>query len=218
MSPKLFNKRARRKRQPTNQQPIRYSEVRTPSPPRDNSEQKGNIHEQTGVPPINFRNYWKKRYELISAYEKEMAEFEEFCRKKRSEIYWKFKYQNFILTAQRDFNTEVNKWKESLSSNPIKISVETQTPENSAITTEPTINSAETVYATIEQSNILQNNCSMVIENVFSLQTTVKTEDIKLANRIRKRRWKRYNPGYSYPYSTNVSSSSGSDTEPLDLE
>lgn len=72
------------------------------------------IHSLVGIPTINYGNYWKKRQELIEEYNKDVKNLKDLFEVKSLELYWKFYFQHLQLSAQRDFNTEVNRWLEKM--------------------------------------------------------------------------------------------------------
>ena len=124
-----------RRGRPALRQPIRYCDTASPSPPRSFDYE---AHEEMGVPQVNFGVYWKKRHDLIQDYKREVGQLQDFYQQKMAEAFWKYKFQSLQLTAQRDFNTELIRWKET-PSEPRGRTAATQTIPEQAQTNRPGI-------------------------------------------------------------------------------
>ena len=123
---------------PVTRQTTRITTVQSPSPPRNFNEfeTEFKVHSLVGIPEVSYSEYCKQRFQLIEVYHSNIKELQKFFNEKVTEEYWKFELQHLQLTAQRDFNTKVNEWKEtseksSETSNkkPKTATVSTQTEE-----------------------------------------------------------------------------------------
>lgn len=234
---------------PATRQQTRYREETSPLPPRDlqNTVDNYNIHALAEVPAVNYGNYWQKRQELIDKYKTDVQNLKDFFETKSLELYWKFYFQHLQLSAQRDFNTEVNRWMEELEDSTLK-KKEASTQTLMVVIRPPQLEQTQLVpvrpkFVPIQPKPIETTTINKALHgsqpaislgrrydfHPYSLpqqlqaartttppeqpQPSTSTYGRKTSRRQRRMEWKKEHPNYSYP---SFSSSSGSDTEPLE--
>ena len=178
---------------------------------------------------------------MIDRYNTDVQNLKDFFETKSLELYWKFYYQHLQLSAQRDFNTEVNRWMEELEdSNSERKEASTQTlptltvvirpPQSELVPARPrfipiqprpvettTINKALHGTQPIILGRRYDFHPYSLPQQVQPVKAATPPEQpqpstsTKTSRSQRRRDWKKEHPSYSYP---SFSSSSGSDKNP----